>query len=517
MKRGESKGKSKRESGREEWKDDGLSKIEHRTLRKFKKDYKHIYESVFEKKENVFIQGPGGTGKSYCLEKLKEIANILGIQCYKTSTTGCSAFKIGGTTVHSFGGIGIGKGSFDAIIKKIHSRDETLRRWLSCQILIIDEISMLGASTLELLSEVANQVRQSGLQLSSHNNIPFGGIQIVASGDFLQLQPINDDFCFKSLVWEELNFKIINMDIPYRYPDIYHFNMLQRIRCGKQTKDDIDKLRGRVIAYNIYNKYEKDPVKFYFDELGDYFVRAKLGQGIKYLNPDIQKIIVEYIDPTGDIKPTRLYSRKADVERFNMNELDKLEGKSYTYQCEDTFMPKHNRSIEYEDKKYYRELLDTNIPPKIVLKPKAQVMLTYNLDTESNLVNGARGIVKECHKSYAIVMFRGGGEVQINYNKYEYEDDNVKCYRSQIPLILAWSSTIHKSQGSTLDYCIIDLGPSIFVPALSYVSLSRVRRLDGILLSSFMPVKLMCNKEALEFYEKIRKASDDVLEIVLDC
>jgi ATP-dependent DNA helicase PIF1 len=140
-----------------------------------------------------------------------------------------------------------------------------------------------------------------------------------------------------------------------------------------------------------------------------------------------------------------------------------------------------------------------------VFKVGAQVMLTYNLSIEDGLVNGSRGIITfiSPDSKNITVLFKNGITSVIPYNLYEFEDDHVKVQRHQIPLVLAWGTSIHKSQGSTLDYAIIDLGPNIFSPGMAYVALSRVKSLDGIYISSFLNGKLYADKDALDFEDQM--------------
>jgi ATP-dependent DNA helicase PIF1 len=321
---------------------------------------------------------------------------------------------------------------------------------------------MLGAKTLELLNDLAQYIRG--------NNKPFGGIQVVFTGDMLQNPPINDEFCFKSKVWKEFNFAFVRLMTPYRFSSAKdtskeeYFQLLLRARMGELNKDDIEKLQKQVKAYQ------------------------------EYLDSNKNK--------TEEIKPTRLFSMKKNVEDFNLLELNKLSSKTEVYTHQDKFFPKVSK--DRIEQTQYQQYLDTIIPPKIILKVDAQVMLTYNLDVENGLVNGSRGVVKECLKDGVKVLFRKrdsteGFLVKILPHVYEYEDERVKITRKQIPLILSWASTIHKVQGCTLDYVIIDLGTSIFSPALAYVGMSRARTLESMLLINFIPAKVYAHPEAVEF------------------
>ena len=322
---------------------------------------------------------------------------------------------------------------------------------------------MLGRKNIELLDKIAKRIR--------NNCLPFGGIQVIFSGDFLQLPPVNDEFSFTSKIWDELDFKYYVLSIPYRYPDIEYFYMLQRIRIGKPTPDDIKKLKNRVDVY------------------------------IDYVRKGLEK--------KETIKPTSLFSMKKDVEKLNLDELKKLPGDPICYNSIDNFSIDGNEEKKEQGKKQeeltkkevedYTDYLNNVIPKQLLFKPGAQVMLTYNLSLELGLANGSRGVVKSCEHDGVLVTFKNGLTIKIVYNPYEQRDRKVKMIRYQIPLILAWSTSIHRAQGCTLDHAKMDLGTSIFAPGMSYVALSRIRSLDGVLLTSFIQNKITADPDALEF------------------
>ena len=134
---------------------------------------------------STFFTGPAGSGKSHILSTILR-ANIEGIIARKkivvTATTGVAACNVGGITIHSFAGIGVGSGSYEEMAKRVMGNEYTKQRWRECDILIIDEISMLGSSFLDKLNFIACRVR--------NDRRPFGGVQLVVCGDFYQLPPV---------------------------------------------------------------------------------------------------------------------------------------------------------------------------------------------------------------------------------------------------------------------------------------------------------------------------------------
>ena len=408
-----------------------------------------------------------------------------------TSTTGISAVNLRGQTIHRFAGVKLADKPVDIIIKNIaYYNKDCIKRIKECEILILDEVSMLGQNTFEIIDQVFKHFRK--------NKLPFGGIQVILTGDFLQLPPINDEFCFNSDLWELLDLETIVMKTPYRYiglnkeDGLKHYEMLKRIRLAKHNKNDIKILETRVKAYKEYEKVIDNPIKC----IRDYTKLSK----------DISNIIYKYTDFENSIRATRLFSTKVNVNDFNMRELDKLKGKEYVFNCIDKCVDIETEEEIDNDKiiKSYEEYMNLTIPNKIILKERAQVILTKNLDVENSLCNGSRGIILSISKNenkedVVRVRFMNDLVVDIHYEEFIQEDRHVKFVRKQIPLILGFAITIHKSQSMSMDYCIMDLGSSLFCSALGYVALSRVRTLDGILITKLFPTKITANKEAIEF------------------
>lgn len=443
------------------------------------KQYPDLYEAIFVNKRNIFLSGPGGTGKSYSIGMIKKESDRLQIACALTATTGPAAHGLGpgSSTIHRWSGIRLGDKPIETIIGWIRSRPENKDRWKNTQILVIDELSMLDDITFQLISNVGKRIRGSsgtGKRLMKLTNLPpFGGIQLIATADFLQLPPVKGNFAFESPLWDEMKFYNYRMTHPFRHSDPEHAAMMNRIRVGEMTPDDEKKLYERVVAYEEYRKKETS---------------GKLED---------------------DIKPTRIYSLKKDVEAINLEELEKLEGDSFLYESQDVITIKPAKDgtplIRAEDinTREYVEYMNGLASSEVLIKVGSQVMLTKNLSVESGLVNGSRGIVEECRDELILVRFRSGERIGIEPFGYEYEDENVKCVRGQFPLILAWAITIHKSQGATLDAAVADCGTSVFAPGMGYVVLSRVRSLKGLLLTNFIPKLIRPHPKALEFDKKM--------------
>lgn len=413
-------------------------------------DYDKIKEYITSG-HNIFLTGPGGVGKSYYINKLKEdMKDSITI----TSTTGVSSFNLKAQTIHSFSGIGAFKRGdrLEDILKKLKKTKRMASTFLKieqCTLLVIDEISMLGQYFLEMVDALFRKVR--------HNDQPLGGLQVIFTGDFLQLPPVSDEFCFKSEVWAHLDLKTIYLTKMYRVSDPVYTKMLERIRMGKHNAEDNQILYKRLFAYKEYKaKEEKEK------------------------------------DNLTTIQPTFLYSKKVNVHEKNMEELEKNPNEMLIFRSFIT------------DKR--PDIMINKTEELLYLKIGAQVMLTVNLDCDNGLVNGSRGVITayDTSQQSLTVTFLNGSQLSFQRHEFVYEEDGKVLYKMiQFPFILAYALSIHKVQGCTLDYAIVDIGHSVFEASMSYVALSRVRSLEGLFLEAYQPYKIFCDKEALEFYEKL--------------
>lgn len=406
---------------------------------------------------NVFLSGPGGTGKSYMLKNVFTRLREFGKRVYKTGSTGVSAESIGGMTLHSWAGVMLGDKSAETYYNLIKTKNKNAHmRWLRTSILIIDEISMTGGEFFQKLSDLGKLIR--GVDK------PFGGITLLICGDVCQLPPVNDRYFFQTKTYDELCFKPMRLTHPWRFQGAKgagrddFFGILSRVRIGAHTVDDMKILEARVQAYKE--------------------ISSK-----KYVR--------------GEIRPTQMFSKRIDVANMNAKELAALPSEEYTYVCYDEL--KRITKDSSGKIETFKAMMDKSVEPSISLKSGAQVMLNWNLDVENGLCNGSRGVVLECLDDCVLVRFRNGIEQLIHPNSWTIETDHELFTRTQIPLILAWSTTIHKSQSSTLDFVIIDLGTSLFSPNMGYVALSRCRSLEGVFITNLMPSKIVCDSAALEF------------------
>ena len=409
--------------------------------------------------KNVFLTGPGGSGKSFLIkyfidwyrsEKEDDDSKI-----FITSTTGLSSILINGITINRYSGIGIGDKDIETLYKKIIKMKNLKKRWCNTSVLIIDEISMMDADIFDKLEILAKRIRK--------NEEPFGGIQIILSGDFLQLPPVkSNNFCFESFTWDIVIDKVFYFDKIIRQNDINLQNVLNNIRIGVINEDVKNMLNCRL------NK--------------------------------------ELINEDGII-PTLLFSKKNMVLQYNENELKKLidnGNENYNY----TSYYEFSKNISEESKDFFIEMINSQyqVDDKLTFARSSQVMLTVNLP-ELDLANGSRGIIidftKDNEKKYPIVLFLNGKVLEVKPHEFTIDEDGDVIKKFQIPLILSWAITIHKAQGMTLEFVKTDIGNSIFEYGQVYVVLSRVKNIEGLSLINIDYSKIKAHPKILKYYENL--------------
>jgi ATP-dependent DNA helicase PIF1 len=430
-------------------------------------DQQHAFE-LFQTGKSIFITGPGGCGKSYLIEHIRAFCDQKLISVVVTALTGCAASLISGQTLHGWSGIGLGKESAPDIIRYLQRRPQHFRRWKAAQILIIDEISMMSLELFNKLHLIAQGIRR--------NELFFGGIQLVLCGDFAQLEPIGSEkLCFESKLWQEhIDHNTVYISEIIRQNDPVFQGILLRLRLGELTDQDKKVLNGRLMVD------ESDANVAVTDE-------------------EQHEI--------GTIKATVLYPLKKDVNRVNDSELQKLlesGPESRTYKSLDSVTGRKSNQEQQLRAAHVEQLNKcTNAPETLVLAIGAQVMLTKNKSLDEGLVNGSRGVVIDINEvGSPIVMFDNGQQVTITPEVFVIESGESVISRRQIPLILAWALTIHKCQGATLTSVITDLS-EVFGNAQAYVTLSRVRSLEGLFIVSINYSKIRCNPKVKKYYKDL--------------
>ncbi|WVQ70825.1 hypothetical protein IAR50_000347 [Cryptococcus sp. DSM 104548] len=440
--------------------------------------------------KNIFYTGSAGTGKSVLL---REIITSLRSKYVRTpeavavtASTGIAACNIGGVTLHSFGGVGLATDAPEVLVRRLRKNPKASARWTKTKVLIVDEVSMVDGDMFDKFCKLG--------QLMRRNTKPWGGIQIIVTGDFFQLPPVTSGgqpkFAFEAEMWNETIPMSVNLNTVFRQKDPRFVDMLNEMRFGRLTSTSIETFKSlaRPVRYN------------------------------------------------DGIEPTSLFPRREEVDRANLYRLNQLTTEGHTYHSID--------GGKLEGPQRDKALSNFMAPKTIELKVDAQVMLIKNLD--ETLANGSMGkVIGFCYRQFfledaagrwtkdaefqdmeenerkramalrdgllekcrasgtpplPVVRFKvpGGGtrDVLIDHDVFKSDLPNgeTQAQRTQLPIILSWAMSIHKSQGQTLDRVKVDLG-KVFEKGQAYVALSRATSLEGLEVRGFSADKVMAHKK----------------------
>lgn len=389
--------------------------------------------SILKMGHSCYLAGEAGTGKTHVLNSFISWMRDNGIEYVVTASTGIAATHLGGSTVHSWSGIGIKDSVDEYQLEQMEQKKAIWDRIRRPQVLVVDEISMLPGDFLDMLDKVCRHMRRV--------DVPFGGMQVILSGDFFQLPPVDRDgrspvYAFQSSAWKDLSPVSCYLRTQYRHDDPEFVSVLSAIRNRNLSQKELDLLETRK---NV---------------------------------------------TAGDI--TRLFTHNIDVDDMNEGRLDELEGEEKRFTMYTSGREHHVES-----------LMKGCLAPEVLrLKEGARVMFVKN-DTAGSYVNGTQGVVVGFSDGIPQVEIKDGRVVSAYRQSWRREDDgNVTAEITQVPLRLAWAITVHKSQGMTLDEAEMDLSKA-FVPGQGYVALSRVRSLQGLYLRGLNDTALEVDKSVL--------------------
>lgn len=394
---------------------------------------------IIKNNKNLFLTGSAGTGKSFTIKEIVKYLETNNINFGLTALTGCAAVLINGQTIHSFLGLGISR-DLNTIIKNLEKYKKQLINIRNLQTLIIDEISMMDNQLFELINNLLKYIK--------NNDITFGGIQVILVGDFYQLPPIENDYCFTSPIWKDLHLSsIVLTEIIRQKDDDDLKNILEEIRNENLTDKSMEILKKLIINNKDYKEDQ--------------------------------------------IKPTRLYPINTNVDKINAFEYKKLLKKN------------SNKEVLYKARTNSKECIKDLDKFDIKLTLNAQIMVIRNISIENKLVNGTRGIIVEMKEISVIIKDNDDRLHEILYHNDININGKKNCGICFIPLKLAYAISIHKSQGASIDNLEIDLGNDIFISGQLYTALSRATNIKNLKLINFSKSSLMKNKKIKNFYENL--------------
>ena len=412
--------------------------------------------NILKSGKNVFITGSAGTGKTYLLNLYTKYLKERRVYPTIVAPTGIAASHLGGQTIHSFFALGIRENIDEEYVEFLMEKKYLKTRFSKLKLLIIDEVSMVSPELFSAMDLVLRGFK--GV------DAPFGGVQVVISGDFFQLPPVSKQpkekrFAWQSPSWKALELQTCYLEEKFRQDDNRLIDVLDDIRSG-----------------NISEKTNKA-------------LEARMDVSL-----------------SDDAKITQLYTHNADVDRINLAELDKLEGEEKLYVYES------KGSAKNIDKIFKSSL----VLEELRLKKGALVIFIKN-SPDGEYVNGTTGVVQSFSPidKMPIVITTEGRKVKLDLEDWSLENDSGKVTAtvSQVPLRLAWAITIHKSQGMTLDAAQIDLSKT-FEVGQGYVALSRIKSIEGLSLLGLNPMALRVDPLILHIDDRIKQASVKAREVV---
>jgi len=398
---------------------------------------------------NVFLTGSAGTGKTFVINKYIQYLRERGVEPAIVAPTGIAASHIGGKTIHSFFSLGIRENIEDYYLRWLKKQPFLEKRFKYLKVLIIDEISMVSPELFASMDRI--------LKAFKENEKPFGGVQVVLSGDFFQLPPVAKGprqikFVWQTELWQETGLRICYLQEKFRQGEDDLAGILDEIRSGEVSEGSMDIFRS------CYKK-----------------------------------------NLTAEFNITKLYTHNIDVDRINDTELNKLPGKEIIFKA-------NTKGSRQNLERIFKGSL---VQEELRLKKEATIIFIKN-NYGAGYINGTLGRVVDFEKdsNFPIVELFDGKRIVVSPEEWLWEDDKgkIKAVVKQLPLKLAWALTVHKSQGMTLDAAEIDLSKT-FEIGQGYVALSRIKSIRGLRLMGLNDIALRVDEAVLEADKEMQALS----------
>jgi len=393
--------------------------------------------------QNVLYTGPAGVGKSTVATAITEAFTRIG-HSYKTvAYTGQAAKLIGATTIHSLMFKDLGLRPVEEYVKMWTATKWNRRKWRYLKTIIIDEISMVGRKLWEKMDLVLRGIY-------SKPRTPFGGLQIIACGDFYQLPPVDDDFCFASPVFQQV------------FPVMHELTTVYRQRGDPEFLDALHDMRKGPMSDKTFR---------------------------------LLKTRVDVTPPVG-MPVMRIFPKNFDVDRYNFLKLAALTGTVHVF--EHSWKP-YSGDPDWVNKSQRKKMLKSG-PFDSVLRVKVGAFVRYTHNNKQiDKVNGSMGVVTGVDEEtgYPIVTFVDGDVCVVT--PVTVKSGNERCSMTQVPLKLSWAATVHRLQGAQVAHAVLDLGENLFEFGQGYTAVSRVTSLNGLYILALDRDSLHPHPDVIEF------------------
>lgn len=466
-----------------------------------KRIFDDITNSLVDKKAilRLFVSGTGGTGKSYLISTIKSwVCKHLNKLVAIAAPTGIAAFNVNGLTVHRLLQLPVEHGKCP---NYTYLSDEVLQvlrsDFKNIILLIIDEVSMISNVMLMYIHLRLTEI----FDTSEVEDGWFGRINIVLFGDLLQLPPVRQLSPFESMNFSDVQKLLGSLSAPNIWKNLFTYDeltlnmrqendqmygeLLNRIRLGVVTQQDLNALSSRIIKLNSGNQKEQQM------EIIKYF--STLPANTVCLSPT-KNICNQFNNAM--LKSMK----KSEIQLYAIDEID----------CP-RYLNKRARDVLKKNEE--DSSLTAGLENIITVNIGARVMLRRNIDVSKGLVNGSIGTIEDI--IWDIDENTKARKIKIKFNNkltYDLERvktkfqifNNVYVHREQFPICLAYAITIHKSQGLSLDNAIIDIGSSVFSRGQAYVALSRVKTINGVHLINLDPSQIKAQESSIVEYNRLR-------------
>lgn len=416
---------------------------------------------------NVLYTGPAGVGKSTVAAAITKAFDSQNHKYETAAPTGQAAERIGARTIHSLIFKDLGDQPVSYYVNRWTGRDETnprkkkkaqwaMRKWMTLRTIIIDELSMVGQQLFEKMDLVLRGIYDNPDE-------PFGGLQIIACGDFYQLPPVKDEYCFASPTFQQT------------FPVMHELTTVYRQRGDQTFLDALHDMRTGAMSDKTYTT-----------------LSARVG-----------------LTPPPGTPAMRIYPTNDKVGQYNYYKYQALPGPEKLYA--------HSWTPCVSDPDWLNDMQLKSMlkhgPFESILKVKVGAVVRYTQNNRRiGKVNGSMGIVVNFAPhddvpdgpSYPVVRFADGTVHGIC--PVCVKSSNKKCSMTQVPLKLAWAGTVHRLQGAQVDCAVIDLGPGIFEYGQGYTAASRVTSLNGLYLEDLDRDSVVPHPEVIEFMARYPRA-----------